>query len=65
MQLAACMPDIEAHAAECRFYNCTHLHEPGCGVISAVQSASGAHPISANRYKIYSDLFADIRAIRR
>ncbi|HAU56181.1 MAG TPA: ribosome small subunit-dependent GTPase A, partial [Comamonadaceae bacterium] len=28
-QLAACMPDIAAHASHCKFYNCTHLHEPG------------------------------------
>ncbi len=61
MQLAAYMPDILPHVAACRFYNCTHLHEPGCGVILAVQSASGAHLISANRYKIYSDLFAELR----
>ena len=60
MQLAAYMPDIRPHVAECRFYNCTHLHEPGCGVISAVKSGSGAHPISASRYKIYSDLFAEL-----
>ncbi|HQQ71614.1 MAG TPA: ribosome small subunit-dependent GTPase A, partial [Alicycliphilus sp.] len=31
--LARCMPDIAAHAGECRFYNCTHLHEPGCAVM--------------------------------
>ncbi len=64
MQLAAYMPDIRPHVAACRFYNCTHQHEPGCGVISAVQSASDAHPISASRYKIYSDLFAELRASR-
>ena len=60
MHLASLMPDIAAVAAECKFYNCTHLHEPGCGVISAVKSNSGAPAISANRYKIYSDLFAEL-----
>ena len=65
MQLAAYTPDIKPHVAECRFYNCTHLHEPGCGVISAVKSASGPHPISASRYKIYSELFAEISAVHR
>ena len=24
------------HASECRFYNCTHRHEPGCGVLAAL-----------------------------
>ncbi len=60
MQLAAYMPDIKPHVAECRFYNCTHLHEPGCGVMAAVESATGAGGISAHRYKIYSDLFAEL-----
>ncbi|NMM75516.1 ribosome small subunit-dependent GTPase A [Acidovorax sp. SRB_14] len=60
MQLAACMPDIAAHATDCRFYNCTHLHEPGCGVLDAVENASNADGISATRYKIYSELFAEL-----
>ena len=60
MQLAACMPDIAAHATQCKFYNCTHLHEPGCGVLDAVKNTPEAHGISANRYKIYSDLFAEL-----
>jgi ribosome biogenesis GTPase len=60
MHLASLMPDIAAHASGCKFYNCTHLHEPGCGVISQVEWASSARPISAARYKIYSDLFAEL-----
>lgn len=60
MQLAAYMPDIRPHVAACRFYNCTHRHEPGCGVIAALESTAGPHPISASRYKIYSDLFAEL-----
>lgn len=38
-QLAGLMPDLRAHAGACRFYNCTHLHEPGCAVIAAVEPA--------------------------
>lgn len=66
MHLASLMPDIKAHASDCKFYNCSHLHEPGCGVIAALQPSSEAfsavspHQISANRYKIYSDLFAEL-----
>ena len=60
MQLAGCMPDIAAHATQCKFYNCTHLHEPGCGVLDAIENPSDAHQISANRYKIYSELFAEL-----
>ena len=60
MQLANYMPDFKAHAQDCKFYNCTHLHEPGCGVISEVKSASGASRISASRYRLYSELFAEL-----
>ena len=42
MQLAAYMPDLKPHVAACRFYNCTHLHEPGCGVRSAVAQRAEA-----------------------
>jgi len=66
MQLAAYMPDLKPHVAGCGFYNCTHLHEPGCGVIAAVdssaESAAGPHPISASRYNIYSYLFRELKA---
>jgi len=64
MQLAAYMPDIRPHVAECRFYNCTHLHEPGCGVTTQVQSSAGADGISASRHRIYSELFAELRDSR-
>jgi ribosome biogenesis GTPase len=60
MHLAGLMPDIKAHASDCKFYNCTHLHEPGCGVISVLKNTSSPSPISARRYKIYSDLFAEL-----
>ncbi|MEI8324324.1 MAG: ribosome small subunit-dependent GTPase A [Betaproteobacteria bacterium] len=60
MQLAQCMPDIAAHAQNCKFYNCTHLHEPGCGVIAAVQADALQSGISDRRYKIYGTLFAEL-----
>ncbi len=60
MQLAAYMPDFKPHVANCKFYNCTHLHEPGCGVIPHVASDKGPGEISAQRYRIYGDLFAEL-----
>jgi len=56
MQLAAYMPDFKPHVTNCKFYNCTHLHEPSCGVQDA--AASGA--ISPSRYKLYGMLFAEL-----
>ncbi|MEG0937700.1 MAG: ribosome small subunit-dependent GTPase A [Comamonas sp.] len=62
-QLPACMPDIGAHAKNCKFYNCTHLHEPGCGVIDVVKNGSDDLPISDNRYRIYSELFDELSQV--
>ncbi|MEY2678770.1 MAG: ribosome small subunit-dependent GTPase [Pseudomonadota bacterium] len=56
MQLAAYMPDFKPHVANCKFYNCTHLHEPSCGVQDAVKSGA----ISPSRYKLYGMLFAEL-----
>jgi len=58
MDLGKLMPDIQAHGSDCKFYNCTHLHEPGCGVRSAC--AEEPSPISPVRYKIYKDLFEEL-----
>ena len=55
--LAACMPDIRDHAGQCRFANCTHTHEPGCGVRAAAEAGA----IAASRYRIYSDLIEQMR----
>ncbi|MGA8515401.1 MAG: ribosome small subunit-dependent GTPase A, partial [Burkholderiaceae bacterium] len=61
-QLATLMPDIAAHLGHCKFYNCTHLHEPSCGVISAVKPMPSPVDICARRYKLYSDLFTEMNA---
>ena len=55
-QLPAYMPDLRAHAGECRFYNCTHRHEPGCAVIAAVERGD----ISASRWRVYGELFDEL-----
>ena len=59
-QLAAYMPDLRPHVENCKFYNCSHLHEPGCGVIAALQTDGNTSGISENRYKIYSELYAEL-----
>lgn len=60
MHLADYMPDLKVHAQDCKFYNCTHLHEPGCGVISQIKTGASPHGISASRYRLYSELFAEL-----
>ena len=65
MQLAGCMPDLKAHMGNCKFYNCTHLHEPGCGVIAAVDPKAGGERISPSRHRIYQELFAELSQPQR
>lgn len=59
-QLAAYMPDLKPHATDCKFYNCTHLHEPGCNVIAAIESELNPGGISKRRYQIYRELYAEL-----
>lgn len=54
--LAGCMPDLRAHAQHCRFYNCSHRHEPGCGVLAALERGE----ISASRHRIYCELWDEL-----
>jgi ribosome biogenesis GTPase / thiamine phosphate phosphatase len=59
-QLPALMPDLREASTRCRFYNCTHLHEPGCGVLAAVDSGT----ISASRLRIYAQIRAELAQTR-
>ena len=64
MHLAGYMPDLKVHAQDCKFYNCTHLHEPGCGVIAELNRSDSASRISASRYRLYGELFAELSQTR-
>jgi ribosome biogenesis GTPase / thiamine phosphate phosphatase len=59
-QLAGLMPDLRRHVPGCKFYNCTHLHEPGCGVLAAV--GDGPDGVTRSRHRIYAELFAELSA---
>lgn len=59
------MPDLRLHLGHCKFYNCSHLHEPGCGVRAHVQGIGSdkdqaSHIISASRYQIYESLHEEL-----
>lgn len=60
MALATLMPDLQAHAQDCRFHNCSHRHEPGCGVLTELNVPERASAISASRYRIYTELFEEL-----
>jgi ribosome biogenesis GTPase len=55
-ELAGHMPDFREHARDCRFYNCSHRHEPGCGVRAALERGE----ISPSRYRIYGELWQEL-----
>lgn len=42
-------PEMIGRAGECRFFNCTHTHEPHCAVMEAVKSGE----IAFSRYESY------------
>jgi ribosome biogenesis GTPase len=48
-ELDAYFAEIHPHVAECRFSDCTHTHEPACGVRAAVEAGA----ISPERYESY------------
>ena len=58
--LPKCMPDIGALADQCKFYNCTHLHEPSCAVMAEVDNEGSENYIHPNRYRIYTELFEEL-----
>ena len=64
MRLARYMPDLASHADHCKFYNCTHLHEPGCAVIAALGAHDAPEAVSPDRYRIYQELFAELSKTR-
>ena len=55
-ELPRLMPDLAARTPECRFYNCSHQHEPGCGVRAAVERGE----ISESRYRIYGEILREL-----
>jgi ribosome biogenesis GTPase len=59
-ELPRLMPDLDEPSKACKFYNCTHLHEPGCGVRAALERGE----ISESRYRIYSELFSELSSTR-
>lgn len=48
-------PEFFKLAGECKFYNCTHLHEPGCVIAEALQAGE----IAESRYNSYLSILTD------
>lgn len=48
-ELDAYFPEMRARVADCMFSDCTHMHEPGCAIIEAVERGE----IQYERYESY------------
>ena len=51
-ELASCFPEFREHLGRCAFNDCTHLHEPRCGLRAAVEAGA----ITSDRYESYRRL---------
>lgn len=54
-------PEFKPYIPECRFYNCTHTREPGCGVLAALENKD----IDPGRYALYLRLLEEREAGQR
>ncbi|WP_027804032.1 ribosome small subunit-dependent GTPase A [Paraburkholderia dilworthii] len=60
-RLERAFPEFRPLLANCRFYNCHHLHEPGCAILEAV--ADGR--IRRERHALYAQLVHEASQIVR
>ena len=54
-ELSRYFPEIFRASRGCHYYNCTHVHEPGCAVMEAVKEGR----ISESRYASYASMFGE------
>lgn len=54
-------PEFGEFVEQCKFYNCTHLHEPGCGVLRALNEGI----ISPKRHEMYERILLECTAPER
>lgn len=54
-------PEFDQYIENCKFYNCKHLQEPGCGILKAVADGN----INSNRYDLYKRILQENAANKR
>jgi ribosome biogenesis GTPase / thiamine phosphate phosphatase len=60
-RLERAFPEFRPLLADCRFYNCHHLHEPGCAILEAVSDGR----IRRERHALYAQLVHEASQIVR
>jgi ribosome biogenesis GTPase / thiamine phosphate phosphatase len=58
-KLERALPEFRPLLGHCRFYNCHHLHEPGCAILEAVEGGS----IAPERHALYAQLMHEISQV--
>ena len=51
-ELDAYFPELRSRVKDCQFNVCTHVHEPGCAVLQAVEAGE----IHVKRYHSYLNM---------
>ncbi len=59
--LGSCFREFNEYADGCKFRGCTHLHEPGCKVIEALETGE----IADTRYKHYQQFYQEMKDEKR
>ncbi len=55
-ELSLYFPEMIEPRQRCKFYNCTHYHEPGCGVVQAYEDGN----IDPDRYNSYLNMLESL-----
>jgi ribosome biogenesis GTPase len=56
MELSLYFPEMIEPRQNCKFYNCTHYHEPKCGLVEAFEKGE----IAASRYHSYLNILESL-----
>ncbi|MHA0857312.1 ribosome small subunit-dependent GTPase A [Paenibacillus sp. CMAA1364] len=59
--LSSCFIEFKPYSDHCKFRGCSHLHEPGCKVIDAVNEGD----ISRIRYDNYANFYGEMKDKKR
>lgn len=57
MELQEYFPEMEPYFGTCSFSSCTHIHEPGCSILEALNNGK----IHSDRYESYQRILDEIK----
>ncbi|UQZ36343.1 ribosome small subunit-dependent GTPase A [Paenibacillus sp. PK3_47] len=60
-ELSVCFREFASYAENCKFRGCSHLHEPGCRVLDAVEAGE----IAGSRYEHYKLFYNEMKDKKR